>query len=78
MPHSAYRAWSKIPLTSLMVPMMNILTSSPGKPIALASASEKFRPLRSDNCRIGLYCDAIQKVCIQRKDIGTQCDADKE
>jgi hypothetical protein len=31
-----------------------------------------------DNCRVGLYCDTTQKVCIQRKDVGAGCTADKE
>ncbi|KAF9654016.1 hypothetical protein BDM02DRAFT_3086236 [Thelephora ganbajun] len=34
--------------------------------------------LCSDNCRVGHYCDATQKVCIQQKNIGAQCTADKE
>ncbi|KAI0373519.1 hypothetical protein BV20DRAFT_989308 [Pilatotrama ljubarskyi] len=30
------------------------------------------------NCRVGLYCDAQQLVCMQTKEVGEQCDADKE
>ncbi|ETW80398.1 hypothetical protein HETIRDRAFT_321297 [Heterobasidion irregulare TC 32-1] len=31
-----------------------------------------------DNCRIGLYCDSQQKVCIQQKALAVSCSADKE
>ncbi|CAL1707398.1 unnamed protein product [Somion occarium] len=31
-----------------------------------------------DNCRLGLYCDASQKVCMQMKELGESCQADKE
>ncbi|KZT10965.1 uncharacterized protein LAESUDRAFT_789196 [Laetiporus sulphureus 93-53] len=35
--------------------------------------------LRSwDNCRIGAYCDSAQRMCVQTKDIGAPCNADKE
>lgn len=34
--------------------------------------------LRSDNCKIGLYCDTNTTVCIQQKAIGAHCTADKE
>ncbi|KAI0712940.1 hypothetical protein C8T65DRAFT_646169 [Cerioporus squamosus] len=30
------------------------------------------------NCKVGLYCDAQQLVCVQTKAIGEKCDADKE
>ncbi|TBU30294.1 hypothetical protein BD311DRAFT_691476 [Dichomitus squalens] len=30
------------------------------------------------NCKVGLYCDSQQLVCVQTKAIGEQCDADKE
>ncbi|RPD78518.1 hypothetical protein L226DRAFT_457878 [Lentinus tigrinus ALCF2SS1-7] len=30
------------------------------------------------NCKVGLYCDAQQLVCVQTKAIGETCDADKE
>jgi len=30
------------------------------------------------NCRSGLYCDAAQKVCMQTKQFGDSCTADKE
>lgn len=33
---------------------------------------------RSGNCRTGLYCDSQQLQCIQMKEIGVSCDADKE
>ncbi|KAI0268672.1 hypothetical protein BC834DRAFT_968128 [Gloeopeniophorella convolvens] len=31
-----------------------------------------------DNCMVGLYCDSNTTVCIQQKDIGAGCNADKE
>ncbi|KAI0768849.1 hypothetical protein BD413DRAFT_562125 [Trametes elegans] len=30
------------------------------------------------NCKVGLYCDAQQLVCVQNKAVGETCDADKE
>lgn len=72
------RAWSKTLLISPTAPMMNILTSSHGKPATSTSVSEMCQHLRSDNCKVNLYCDSTEKVCIQRKDVGTQCSADKE
>ncbi|KAI0779978.1 hypothetical protein C8Q74DRAFT_1456343 [Fomes fomentarius] len=30
------------------------------------------------NCKVGLYCDAQQLVCVQAKAIGEKCEADKE
>ncbi|OCH85676.1 hypothetical protein OBBRIDRAFT_762638 [Obba rivulosa] len=30
------------------------------------------------NCKIGLYCDSQSLACMQTKDIGVSCDADKE
>jgi hypothetical protein len=42
-------------------------------------ANDEFIDIVSrDNCRNGLYCDTAQKVCIQRRNIGDQCDADKQ
>ena len=32
----------------------------------------------SGNCKVGLYCDSQQLVCVQGKDVGETCDADKE
>jgi len=46
--------------------------------ISYGANDEYIDIVSRDNCRIGLYCDAAQRVCIQRKDLGTQCDADKE
>ena len=34
--------------------------------------------LRRGNCKVGLYCDSQQLVCVQGKDVGETCDADKE
>jgi hypothetical protein len=31
-----------------------------------------------DNCRVGLYCDTSQKVCIASKNLEATCNADKE
>jgi hypothetical protein len=78
MSHWVCHAWSKTLLTSPMAPTMNTLTSSRGKPITFPFVSEISQLLFSDNCAIGLYCDTAQKVCTQRRAIGTQCDADKE
>lgn len=78
MSHWACRAWSKILLTFPMEPTMNTSTSSRGTPITFPFVSEICQLLFSDNCAIGLYCDTTQKVCIQRRAIGVQCDADKE
>ncbi|PIL33964.1 hypothetical protein GSI_03672 [Ganoderma sinense ZZ0214-1] len=30
------------------------------------------------NCKVGLYCDSQQLVCVQTKAVGDTCDADKE
>ncbi|KAF5355048.1 hypothetical protein D9756_005241 [Leucocoprinus leucothites] len=30
------------------------------------------------NCATGLYCDSVQKVCLNEKALGEQCDGDKE
>ena len=32
----------------------------------------------SDNCKIGLYCDTNSTTCIQQRDVGASCGADKE
>jgi hypothetical protein len=32
----------------------------------------------SGNCHIDLYCDSQQKVCVQSKQLGQACSADKE
>ncbi len=31
-----------------------------------------------DNCKLGLYCDGSQKVCMNMKELDATCDADKE
>jgi len=46
--------------------------------ISYGANDEYIDVVSRDNCRIGLYCNTSQKVCIQQKGIGTQCDADKE
>ncbi|KAI0633879.1 hypothetical protein C8Q77DRAFT_1057078 [Trametes polyzona] len=40
--------------------------------------SRQVLPPIPGNCRVGLYCDAQQLVCVQGKQVGEQCDADKE
>ncbi|KAF9793073.1 hypothetical protein BJ322DRAFT_1032885 [Thelephora terrestris] len=46
--------------------------------ISYGAHDEYIDVVSRDNCRIGLYCDTTQKVCIQQKNLATQCDADKE
>lgn len=46
--------------------------------ISYGAHDEYIDIVSRDNCQIGLYCDTTQKVCIQQKDVGAQCDADKE
>jgi hypothetical protein len=46
--------------------------------ISYGANDEYIDIVSRDNCAIGLYCDTAQKVCTQRRAIGTQCDADKE
>ncbi|KAI0790834.1 hypothetical protein C8Q75DRAFT_760909 [Abortiporus biennis] len=43
-----------------------------------ADGGEYIDIVSRGNCRTGLYCDASQKVCMQSKDLGVQCAADKE
>lgn len=46
--------------------------------ISYGANDEYIDIVSRDNCRVGLYCDTAQRVCIQQKDVGAQCDADKE
>jgi len=46
--------------------------------ISYGANDEYIDIVSRDNCRPDLYCDSTQRVCIQRKDINTQCTADKE
>lgn len=47
--------------------------------IAYGADNAEFVDIVSrDNCKIGLYCDTNSKVCIQQKEQGDSCDADKE
>ncbi|KIJ39502.1 hypothetical protein M422DRAFT_781074 [Sphaerobolus stellatus SS14] len=47
--------------------------------ISYASDDTEFIYVSSrDNCRLGLYCNANDKVCMKQKDFGVQCSADKE
>jgi len=43
------------------------------------SGTDEFIDIVSrGNCKIGMYCDSQQKVCVQAKNLGEGCDADKE
>ncbi|KAF8647165.1 hypothetical protein AX16_006995 [Volvariella volvacea WC 439] len=46
--------------------------------IAYEPAGEFINIVSRGNCRIGLYCDAQQRVCLRNKPIGAACTADKE
>lgn len=46
--------------------------------IAYGFNGEFINIVSRDNCLIGLYCDGIQRVCTQTKNLGTACNADKE
>ncbi|KAA1472958.1 hypothetical protein DENSPDRAFT_839361 [Dentipellis sp. KUC8613] len=47
--------------------------------VAYAPGGNEFGFVVSrDNCKIGNYCDSQQRVCIQQKDVGASCGADKE
>ncbi|KAI5123961.1 hypothetical protein M0805_006373 [Coniferiporia weirii] len=39
---------------------------------------ESINIVSRGNCQTGLYCDSQQLVCIQQKDVGGSCSADKE
>ncbi|KAJ3713339.1 hypothetical protein EV361DRAFT_969934 [Lentinula raphanica] len=43
-----------------------------------ASGGEFIDIVSRGNCRVGLYCDAQSLKCLQEKDLGEACDADKE
>ncbi|THU98636.1 hypothetical protein K435DRAFT_828381 [Dendrothele bispora CBS 962.96] len=45
---------------------------------AYTAGSEFIDIVSRDNCRVGLYCDAQQLKCMQEREEGEQCDADKE
>ncbi|KAI0344561.1 hypothetical protein BDW22DRAFT_1427253 [Trametopsis cervina] len=46
--------------------------------IIYSGTDEQVEVVSRGNCRVGLYCDVQQKQCIQQKDLGESCDADKE
>ncbi|KAF8891638.1 hypothetical protein BD779DRAFT_1512250 [Infundibulicybe gibba] len=46
--------------------------------IAYGSTGEFIDIVSRGNCRLGLYCDSQQKVCLQEKLVGAGCNADKE
>jgi hypothetical protein len=43
-----------------------------------SSGGEFIDIVSRGNCRLGLYCDAQQKVCVQAKQLNAACGADKE
>jgi len=46
--------------------------------IAYTTTSEFAFIVSRGDCRPGLYCDAVSKTCLQTKDFGVNCTADKE
>ncbi|KIK37175.1 hypothetical protein CY34DRAFT_93215 [Suillus luteus UH-Slu-Lm8-n1] len=46
--------------------------------VAYAGNNEFIDIVSRGNCQIGLYCDSQSLVCIQTKQLGETCDADKE
>ncbi|KAH7888578.1 hypothetical protein F5I97DRAFT_717186 [Phlebopus sp. FC_14] len=46
--------------------------------IAYAGTNEFIDVVSRGNCQVGLYCDSQQLVCMQMKEVGQNCDADKE
>ncbi|KAF8637062.1 hypothetical protein AX17_003082 [Amanita inopinata Kibby_2008] len=46
--------------------------------IAYGFDGEFVNIVSRDNCHIGLYCDASQKICMNAKNVGDSCTADKE
>jgi len=46
--------------------------------IGYAGTDEFIDIVSRGNCMNGMYCDAQQKVCVQAKDLGAGCEADKE
>ncbi|KAI0949628.1 hypothetical protein AcW1_009177 [Taiwanofungus camphoratus] len=46
--------------------------------VAFGSGNDFPDIVSRGNCRAGLYCDSQQLMCMQTKDIGTACDADKK
>ncbi|GJE95852.1 hypothetical protein PsYK624_120430 [Phanerochaete sordida] len=43
-----------------------------------SSSNESIDIVSRDNCSPGLYCDSQHMVCMQMKNLGDSCDADKE
>ncbi|KAJ8589322.1 hypothetical protein M405DRAFT_738777 [Rhizopogon salebrosus TDB-379] len=46
--------------------------------IAYSGADEFIDVVSRGNCQVGLYCDSQALVCMQAKQLGESCDADKE
>lgn len=46
--------------------------------IAYSPSGEFINIVSRDNCRLGLYCDATEKVCMAHKPLGRECTGDKE
>ena len=46
--------------------------------IAYEVGGEYINIVSRGNCAPGLYCDSVQKVCLNEKSLGESCDGDKE
>lgn len=46
--------------------------------IAYEIGGEYINIVSRGNCAPGLYCDSVQKVCLNEKSLGESCDGDKE
>jgi hypothetical protein len=46
--------------------------------IAYEVGGEYINIVSRGNCATGLYCDSIQRVCLNEKVLGATCDGDKE
>ena len=46
--------------------------------IGYAGADEFIDIVSRGNCRVGMYCDSQQTVCVQAKQLTEGCSADKE
>lgn len=66
------------PTLSTLVPMKRTISFHGEQQVLRHHEVATDIPSFSGNCRIGLYCDAQQKVCMNQKDIGVACQADKE
>jgi len=46
--------------------------------IVYGPSGETIDIVSRGNCKLGLYCDTIRKVCLSSKSVGDSCSADKE